>query len=275
MSRKNGTWSPTYAQAWGHAKTKRAVAHAIERGIRAESAPFLVLGWLNRINCWCLSTEESGRTAGLSDTSLAAVAWPEAIDTGRHPAKAGAIVRGALRAGGFLEGGPDDEHVHEFESYHRSVLWDRKRKRAGGDSAEGSVESSVEGSVERSVEPSVDTVPERTGPERTGSENHTGAARGKARERSPIEEAARHLAGALGSSINPCRKQVQALAHIGWGIPRIEEAITKHAEPGVAPWDWTKRARGSTEGRARSTGIAVIQGWAEEAKAREEGRAVS
>jgi len=64
------------------------------------------------------------------------------------------------------------------------------------------------------------------------------------RRHSPAELAARHLADALGSSLNPCRKQVKALCGRGWTLEDVRKAVTDHAEPGLAPWDWTRRATG-------------------------------
>lgn len=60
------------------------------------------------------------------------------------------------------------------------------------------------------------------------------------RKSSPAEVVARALSKALGSSLNPCRKQVQALVGAGWTLDRILEVVRSHARPGMAPWDWTK-----------------------------------
>lgn len=68
----------------------------------------------------------------------------------------------------------------------------------------------------------------------------------------PQDLAARDLATRLGSSLNPCRKQVQALLASGWDLDRVRAAIEQHATPGMAPWDWTKEARGEVNGRASS-----------------------
>lgn len=58
------------------------------------------------------------------------------------------------------------------------------------------------------------------------------------------DRVAKMLKARLGSSLNPCRGQVAALVGAGWDLARIVEAVEAHAEPGLAPWDWTKRARG-------------------------------
>lgn len=62
----------------------------------------------------------------------------------------------------------------------------------------------------------------------------------------PQESAARALAKSLGSSLAPCRKQVAALVASGWDVGAVDIAVREHAEPGLAPWDWTKRARGTS-----------------------------
>lgn len=70
---------------------------------------------------------------------------------------------------------------------------------------------------------------------------------------SPQELASRTLSASLGSSLNPCRKQVSALIAAGWTVQAVTDAIAAHAEPGLAPWDWTKRACGiSREGMSTS-----------------------
>lgn len=65
---------------------------------------------------------------------------------------------------------------------------------------------------------------------------------------SPQEAVAKRLAAALGSSVNPCRKQVAALVANGWDLPRVDDAVSKYAQPGLAPWDWTKAARNNGRG---------------------------
>lgn len=61
------------------------------------------------------------------------------------------------------------------------------------------------------------------------------------------EDVAKALRLRLGSSINPCRDQVRALVAAGWSLQAIRVAVERHGEPGLAPWDWTKRARGTSE----------------------------
>ena len=67
MPRHNGTWSPIYGQAWDHAKTRAAVEVVLAAGHRPMYAHSLVIGWLNRLNLWCLRGSESGRIAHLAD----------------------------------------------------------------------------------------------------------------------------------------------------------------------------------------------------------------
>lgn len=52
------------------------------------------------------------------------------------------------------------------------------------------------------------------------------------------------LKNRLGSSTTPCAAQIRALRGAGWDDARIAQAISEFAEPGMAPWEWTKRARG-------------------------------
>lgn len=48
----------------------------------------------------------------------------------------------------------------------------------------------------------------------------------------------------LGSSLNPCRDQVRTLVSSGWKLAALAAAVQEHGEPGLAPWDWTKRVGG-------------------------------
>lgn len=274
MARKNGPWSPLYGQAWTHEKTRRGSLVVAESGHRAEYAPFLLLGWLNRINVWCLSNNEKGQTSALTDVLLATVAWPEAIEAGRNPKKVGATIRAALRSGGYLEDVDGVEVVHEFVQFHAAFLGDRWRKRKAADSAEHSAEDSTEDSPEDSPEPSAEhsaeegppTVPNLTGPDRTGSDppvvpQADPPPAPPRRKASPADALARGLASALGSSFRPCQAQVRALRLAGWTDQRIASAIEAHAEPGMAPWDWTKRARGVSGTSAKGMSAADILAW--------------
>jgi hypothetical protein len=63
---------------------------------------------------------------------------------------------------------------------------------------------------------------------------------------SPFEAAARRLSTRLGSGLRPCQAQIRALRAEGWDLERIEAAIESHAAAGLAPWDWTKLAKGTT-----------------------------
>lgn len=126
MGKRNGTWSPIYGQAWTHHKTATAAAWLVKHGrrITAAVAPFLILGWLNRLNLWCLANSEHGSLAGLSHARVATIAWPEAIEDGAVAQKAGESILGALRAGGFVEGEPP--RVHEFDAFHAGILHNRR-----------------------------------------------------------------------------------------------------------------------------------------------------
>ena len=136
--RHNGPWSPVYGQAWDHEKTSRAVDFVVanDRKIPRDCAPSVVLGWLNRLNVWCLSNHEGGYVGALPDAKLAMVAWPEGVES-RIASRIGATIRGALRAGGFLEGPIASEVIHEFRWHHRGILRKRDEKRElrgdGGD----------------------------------------------------------------------------------------------------------------------------------------------
>ena len=52
------------------------------------------------------------------------------------------------------------------------------------------------------------------------------------------------LKNRLGSGVRICGDQVRALRGAGWDDARIAQAISEFAEPGMAPWEWTKKARG-------------------------------
>lgn len=52
------------------------------------------------------------------------------------------------------------------------------------------------------------------------------------------------LKNRLGSGVRICGDQVRALRGVGWDDARIAQAISEFAEPGMAPWEWTKKARG-------------------------------
>ncbi len=289
MGRKNGTWSPIYGQAWDHHKTAAAAAYAAKHGrsIPTDCAPSVVLGWLNRICLWCLANGETGVTATLSTGRLATIAWPEGLAAGRNVLRTGELIRATLRAGGFLEDGPDGERVHDFADHHARILKERRRKRDAKD-GEDEPDESADDPAPRSAPPSAESPAEHSAPrsaERSaptdndtdndndndnhrargargagGSSSVTATPRKAKPPPSPAEAAARHLAAALGSSLSPCRKAIHALRHAGWPIDRIERAVAEHAQPGDAPWDWAKRARGATE--ARPTGAAAVAAWA-------------
>lgn len=65
----------------------------------------------------------------------------------------------------------------------------------------------------------------------------------------------------LGCGIAQAKDQVRALRAAGWDDLRLESAITQHAEPGLAPWDWTKRVRGLSQNGAPASGAAAILEW--------------
>lgn len=52
------------------------------------------------------------------------------------------------------------------------------------------------------------------------------------------------LKNRLGSGSKVCGDQIRALRGAGWDDARIAQAISDFAEPGMAPWEWTKKARG-------------------------------
>lgn len=279
---RNGPWSPIYGQAWTHQQTRASsavVREQVKRPTTPEVAPFLVLGWLNRINIWCLANNEQGGIGGLSDVMLAAVAWPEAIEAGRRPAEVGQAIRAALRAGAFLDGAGEEERVHNFRRHHARLLGDRDNKRSAEDSteesADGSTEASTDTSTDGSTEPSRSTVPKSTVPKSTEEEEPptpSGPPGTGKPAKSPAEAAARALATALGSSLRPCRDQIRALQAAGWSIERIHAAIAEHAEPGLSPWDWTKRAVGKAppgQGRPGATGASLHE-WARSRDARKD-----
>lgn len=266
---KNGTWSPIYGPAWVHPKTRAAadrVAQARPRLSVRAVAPFLVLGWLNRLNVWLLGNDTSGRTAGLSDVFLATVAWPEAIEDGAPPAKLGALIRGALRAGGFLENGPDGERVHQFREFHGRILSDRERHGADDDapptppspgepSPDGATEDSAEGSADHSAEHSADGSADPSaarGEESRGDKNKTprsppkpGGRRGRGPDRVVSALHAR-----LGCNRPKAAEQIRALRADGWTDQRILDAIEAHGRPTMQPWDWARLAVGTVRGTA-------------------------
>lgn len=280
MGRNNGTWSPLYGQAWDHPKTAAAAAHVVAngRGIPEECAPSVVLGWLNRICIWCLNNGETGSTRALTAGRLATIAWPEGLAAGRNVLRTGELIRGALRAGGFLEDGLDGERVHDFGDHHARILKERQRKREAKDaedsadhSAERSADQGAEHSAERRAEhsaptdndtdnvPTTTTTTVPTGPPTPAKPGALGGGRAKAPP-SPTEAAARALSTALGSGLNPCRKAVASLVAAGWDVDRIRRAITEHAQPGDAPWDWAKSARGARSA-SQPTGAAAVADW--------------
>ena len=75
---------------------------------------------------------------------------------------------------------------------------------------------------------------------------HTAPAAPTRRKTDPLILA---LKNRLGASVRVCGDQIRALRAVGWDDARIEAAIEAHAEPGMAPWDWTKKARGGDEPR--------------------------
>ena len=78
---------------------------------------------------------------------------------------------------------------------------------------------------------------------------HTAPAAPARRKTDPLILA---LKNRLGSGSRICGDQIRALRGAGWDDARIEAAIAAHAEPGMAPWDWTKKARGAVSPTPRS-----------------------
>jgi len=60
--------------------------------------------------------------------------------------------------------------------------------------------------------------------------------------RSPREECARLLQRITGGSLPFCRKAIVAVMELGWNVAKTEEAVRQFAEPGMAPWEWSKAA---------------------------------
>lgn len=58
------------------------------------------------------------------------------------------------------------------------------------------------------------------------------------------------LRARIGCGTRQAADQVRSLRLAGWTDDRIERAIEDHGEPGLAPWDWTKRAVASGGTRA-------------------------
>jgi len=88
----------------------------------------------------------------------------------------------------------------------------------------------------------------------------------KARVVSPQDAAARRLAKILGSSLNVCRAQVGALVAKGATVVSVEQAITEHAEPGMKPWDWTRKVAGGGGGALTGDQIRALGArWEEQA----------
>jgi len=99
---------------------------------------------------------------------------------------------------------------------------------------------------------------ERNGMERKGRKRPTPG---------PQDVLARDLARLLGSSLNPCRKQIAALVAKGMTLDEIRPHLG-HAIPGLAPWDWTKQV--TTGGPAR--GLTPQDLFAEAKRLREMGQ---
>lgn len=132
MGRHNGIWSKVHEPIWDHVKTHRAATVLVEAGVPPEYAAQVIVGALQRVTCWALRDGDTGRTGELTDARLAGVAWPESAESARFakPSKTGAILRAALRAGGFLEGEGETETIHDFADHCRDILGGRDRKRA-------------------------------------------------------------------------------------------------------------------------------------------------
>lgn len=75
-----------------------------------------------------------------------------------------------------------------------------------------------------------------------------------ARSMSPEESLAKRLAARLGSSLNPCRHQIKSLRQAGRTVEWLEEKLSE-AEPGLAPWDWTRRVTNATAIKDREQAI--------------------
>ncbi len=100
--------------------------------------------------------------------------------------------------------------------------------------------------------PLVHALGERKGTERKGTEgNGPGAAKPPpARKQSPREALARELSRLLGSSLNPCRKQVGALIASGMTVEQIQPHLG-NAIAGMAPWDWSSAVTGAAASKPK------------------------
>lgn len=87
------------------------------------------------------------------------------------------------------------------------------------------------------------------------------------RQYGPKEAAARRLQRITAGSLPFCRKAVLALMEIGWNAGKINEAIERFAEPGMAPWDWCKEATHKPFRAEPEPAPAPNLGWADMAEA--------
>ena len=75
-------------------------------------------------------------------------------------------------------------------------------------------------------------------------------------EAGEVRQLASFLKSKIGCGLNIARNQIKALKEIPyWTNERIKDAIAT-AQPGEAPWDWTKRVQ--AESKMRNTGPSVV-----------------
>lgn len=67
--------------------------------------------------------------------------------------------------------------------------------------------------------------------------------------RSKVDPLVAALRARLGCGARIAADQIRALRVAKWDDARIREAIETHAEPGLAPWDWTRRANSADAAR--------------------------
>lgn len=234
MGRHNGSWSPVYGQAWTHPKTGRASAWLVVHGKRITSAiaPFLVLGWLNRLCVWCLGNSETGSLAGLSAARIATLAWPEAIEGGMPAPKAGEAILGALRAGGFVVGDPP--RIHDFADHHSRILKERTRKRHDHDAIDGiGAEDSADHSAERGAEHSAEPSASTGSGSGSGTGSGTGSGSGRAAAAALLPEFRDRIR--WHGTDEPILKALDDFAAAGMDPAEIRAAMDRHAAVGLKP----------------------------------------
>lgn len=246
--RHNGPWSPLYGQAWDHAKTHAAVSHlvSIDRKVPRECATAVILGWLVRLNIWCLANNEDGVVGGLPDVRIALIAWPEAVEARSNTVKLGAEIRDVLRVAGFLEGSGSAERIHEFRWHHRGILRERDRKRGGRDS-DFSADDSAEHSADDSADTPADSGSGRVGAGRGGTERGGAGPAASPPQPSPsappepdsVASLSRDLATAADEEPGVAEKVIRELLAVGTPVNYIRARIASIERP-IGGWAWKR-----------------------------------